>query len=423
MVYCAAQGWLVQAREMAARLRPDDVGSVPPLWERQLGAMIPDDVRLRLLDALMVPRERPTELAERTDRERDEVLKRLKAQEQRRKHMIWDLLEPVPHLWTGLAQDSEHAKSVRSVLLEYPEELPDDVLAACLPTVTMDDRRTGSKETPSRLEGDLRMFIAARHARRRPRLRVVAADVLRQIAQDAVDDGWTPRPRHLGPDWSGIADLAVLTDDPVLLSEAAVAAAEPARPASPIARYYPDIPDEALQRSNAVVALAANPATPRAELAALLPTLDEQTLRRVLEHADEDLAQSCRVQLDRLHQEAVAHQPRYVAVPGDDELADNADPVAVLRDHTRYLRGPAAQRDVTAEGLLRSHYTTPELLGLIPARRVLGYAGRAEQIAEMIIEVCGDQLDRWEAFAAAAQAKPPASMTFKAWLAQLTDPS
>jgi hypothetical protein len=101
VVYCAAQGWLVMAREMAARLRPGDVRSVPYLWERQIGAVIPDDVRLALLDALMVQRERPTGFAGMTDREQDEVMKRIEAEDRRREQAIWDLLEPVPHLWTG----------------------------------------------------------------------------------------------------------------------------------------------------------------------------------------------------------------------------------------------------------------------------------------------------------------------------------
>ncbi|MBL7492561.1 hypothetical protein I6A60_02300 [Frankia sp. AgB1.9] len=53
-------------------------------------------------------------------------------------------------------------------------------------------------------------------------------------------------------------------------------------------------------------------------------------------------------------------------------------------------------------------YTTPELLDLISARRrVLGCGDQAEQIAERIIEVCGDQLDRWQALPTASARQDP----------------
>jgi hypothetical protein len=52
---------------------------------------------------------------------------------------------------------------------------------------------------------------------------------------------------------------------------------------------------------------------------------------------------------------------------------------------------------------------------------VLASADRADQVAEKIIEVCGDQIGRWQAFIAVAEARPAAAMTFKAWLAQLAD--
>lgn len=421
VVYCAVQGWLVEAREMAARLRPDDVRSVSYRWEREVGTAMPNDVRMALLDALMVPGERPTSLAAMTEPERREAMKRIRAEHERREQAAWDLLEPVPHLWVELARESKYASTVRSVLLEYPEEVPDDVLIGCLPEVTLDDLRATPDKTRSWLDGEVHMAVAAEHVRRRPRLRVIAAAALRRVAQGAVDDGWTPRRRSLGPDWSGIANLAALTDDPALLSAAAAVAAEPEPRETPHLRHYPDVPHSRAQRTDAILALVANRATPRADLVALLPTLDEQTLSRVLEQADEDLAAACHTQLDRLAREAAARQPKYVAVPSDEELARSADPVVVLRDHLRYLRYPAAQRDLTAEGLLRSRYTTRELLELIPARHVLNYADRADQIAEMIIEVCGDQIGRWQALAAATEARPALSMTFKAWLARLGD--
>jgi hypothetical protein len=421
VVYCAAQGWAARAREMAARMRPDDVGSVPSLWARELGSPIPDDMRVALLDPLMVTRKRPTGIADMTDRERDKYLEQLQAETERRERAAWGLLAPVPHLWADLAREGSHADAIRSVLLEYPDEITDDVLLACLPRVTLEHRRPSQGK--GELDGEVRMAIAARYARRRPRLRVIAADELRQIAQDAVDDGWTPRHDLLGPDWRSIADLAVLTEDPALLSAAARAAAETMQAEAPPASYYVDVPRKRARRIDAILAVVANPATPRADLIALVSMLDEQTVIRIEVQADEELAAACRARIADLQREAAARQSRYAAVPSDDELAGSTDPEAALRHHLRYLRGTAGQRDVTAEGLLRSRYTTPDMLEIIPARHVLAYADRADQVAERIIEVCGDRISRWQAFIAVAEAKPTPAMTFKAWLAQLADAS
>lgn len=421
VVYCGMQGWLAKARELAAMLRPEHAESVPGMWERQVDAMIPDDVRLALLDALMVERDPAPDFAAMTEYERRDAFERLKREREIWDRRVWALLEPAPHLWAGLARDGRHANIVRLILLRYPADLPDEVLTACLPAVTLDDFRSVGGDKPDRWDGTLRLSQAAFYVRRRPRLRVIAPDELRRVAREAVEDGWTPRDPLLGPDWSGIADLAVLTDDTTLLADTATAAAATTeRNAAPFSSYRSGGPDRSAERADAVLALAANEATPRADIVALLPALDEQTLGRILEHSDGDLADACRAQIDRLRREVAARQPKRVAVPGDDELAQAADPVAELRKHLRYLRGPVAQRDVTADGLLRSRFTTPELLEHIPARHVLGCAERADQIADLIIEICGDRLDRWQALAAMANAKAAPSMTFGTWLAQLT---
>jgi hypothetical protein len=54
------------------------------------------------------------------------------------------------------------------------------------------------------VDGHLCMAVAAEYVRRQPRIRVIAAEELRHVAKGAVDDGWTPRGRSLGPDWSDI---------------------------------------------------------------------------------------------------------------------------------------------------------------------------------------------------------------------------
>jgi hypothetical protein len=418
VVYCGRRGWLAKASELAAVLEHEDAARVPGLWERRVGGTLPDDVRLALIDALMVETDDPVpNVAGMNKYERHDAFERIKKEREILERRLWELLEPAPHLWTRLVQDSRHATFLRLILLESPLDLTDDLVIACLPAVSFDASQTMRR---NRLSAGVRLSSAAFYVRRRPRLRVLAAEDLRRVVREAVEDGWTPGHDLYGPDWSGIADLAVLTDDTALLAKAAAAAATIERRREPSWPYRSDESDQTAQRADAVLALVANEATPRSDLVRVLPTLDEDTLGRVLEQSDGDLAEACRAQLDRLRREAAQRQPKRFAVPGDDELAQAADPVAELRKHLRHLRGPAAQRDLTSDGLLRSRYTTRELLEPIRARHVLGCAERADQVADLIIEICGDQDDRWQALAAVANTKPAPAMTFGAWLAQLT---
>lgn len=251
---------------------------------------------------------------------------------------------------------------------------------------------------------------------------MVAAQELQRVVRETVEDGWTPRERYSGsgPDWEGIADLAVLTDDAALLAEAATAASAIPEPRPAWQYRHADAPDRFAQRTDAVLALAANEATPGTTLIALVSTLDEKTLTVLADQRRRDLADASRAEIDRRRQAAEARKPRLRDVPSDDELAEATDPVAALRDHLRYLRGPAAQRDRITEGLLRSRFTTPEILRAVPARHVLTCAERADQVAEIIVETCGGDLARWQALAAKADGRPPFSLTFGAWLDQLT---
>ncbi|WP_261553773.1 hypothetical protein [Frankia tisae] len=422
VVFCGAEGWLSRAVELGAALSPEDTTRVPRRWEERVEGAIPDELRRALINAAISPRTPIPGFSSMSDREQREVMERRGAEEKAENQRLWALLEPAPQLWATLARDGEHQKTVRRVLLRFPAELSDDVLLACLPSVTSDALRPAAPEERDYWDGQIRLSIAARHVRRQPRLREVAARELQRVVREAVEDGWTPHERNSGSgtDWKGIADLAVLTEDATLLADAAAAARTIPDPPSALQYRRADDPDRFAERTDAVLALAANDATPGPALVALVPTLDENTLAALADHRRGDLADASRVEIDRRRQAAEARQPRLREVPGDDELTQVADPVAVLSEHLRYLRGPAAQRDRTSEGLLRSRHTTPEILRALPARHVLNCAERAEEIAAIIIETCGGDLTRWQALAAASDARPPFSLTFGAWLSQLT---
>jgi hypothetical protein len=108
--------------------------------------------------------------------------------------------------------------------------------------------------------------------------------------------------------------------------------------------------------------LTTNPHVPRSELIALLPTLDEHALAAIHQHSDGELKSVSAAQLARVREAAEEKRPRLIEVPSDDELAALEDPPAVLRTHVKYPKGRAAQRDLTIDGLLRSRFTTPDIL-------------------------------------------------------------
>ncbi|WP_322752436.1 hypothetical protein [Frankia sp. Cas3] len=83
------------------------------------------------------------------------------------------------------------------------------------------------------------------------------------------------------------------------------------------------------------------------------------------------------------------------------------------------LEPPVRPADLLTCSFTTAH-TTPGILQALPARHVLNCTGRADQIAEIIIETCGGDLTRRRALAAKVDARPPFSLTFGAWLGHLT---
>jgi hypothetical protein len=91
---------------------------------------------------------------------------------------------------------------------------------------------------------------------------------LGEVADEAVEDGWTPAGSHGEPDWNEIAALAELSDDATLLTEC-VDVLRDARPSDYVTRDRDRLSSWRDERGNAVGALAANPRTSRSELTRL----------------------------------------------------------------------------------------------------------------------------------------------------------
>lgn len=422
VVWLARHGHLDQAVDLAARVQPEKAEFVAERWEHAVGEQLPDQIRAALVDASLTRTGPPPKLSEMSDWEQDEALRQREAENDARRGRTWRLLEPSPAMWIQLACEGKHAAQVRSILLEYAQTLADEVLLACAPEVTGERLRMGDDELLAASFAGVRLERTADHVRRWPRLRELIPDQLDRVVREAIEDGWTPTgEKYSGPSWSEIKGLAELTDDPTLLADAATALGtgspptyrRPRSKTDPAEQWYSD-------RSEAAGALAANPCTPPGSLLAAIAALDSLALEKIIQQGDEHLANACRERLADLERARTASDPDIVVVPSDSELAHLSDPVGELRRHLRYLRGRAAQREATSEGILRSRYTTPELLRDLPAYLVLSSHDQATTVATMIAETCSDEPDRWARLTAIFESKPGKGPSFGAWLDRLT---
>lgn len=410
VVLCGDRGWVEHAADLAGQVGWTDVQQVAHRWSEHGPGEIPDSVRISLVDAALTEREPRPKLSSLTEWEQRELLDRLHEERTARARIAWSLLEQRQELWAELAQHGAHAMQVRRILLEYPDELADDVLLACLPEVLSEQLR--DKEYMA----GIRLQSAAGHVRRWPRLRQIATQELERLVREVVDGGWTPQGEFGRPDWNGITALAELSNDTQLLT-AAVTTTQTAEPS----RYKTS---ESLkswfdERAAAVAALTMNPDVPRSDLIALVPTLDEHALEAAHRHSDGALKSACQEQLAQRREAAAQQRPRFVEVPDDDELAEHDDPAAVLHAHLKHLKGRAAQRDLTIDGLLRSRFTTPEILRALAAARVLDSAEQAERVAALLAAACGDDHLRWSALPTHCDPPPARAVTFGAWLDRL----
>lgn len=414
IVFCGTQRWTELAAELAGQVDWSDVRQVVARWSHTHGGEVPELVRLALVDAALNEREPRPELSSLSEWEKQRYLERLSQERTARASAAWSLLECHPDLWVALARDNEHSMQIRRILLEHPDELSDEVLLACLPEVLSVQLRGETYLTGARLDQ------ALVYVRRWPQLRRLAEGELRGLVREVVEDGWTAVARYGGADWSAIEALAVLSDDTGLLAEVveSIRGVEPPRYRTQDRNYLEKWLDD---RANAMVALATSPHVPDSSLITLLPTLDERALEAVCQHSEGDLRSACEETLSTLRQAAESKRPKLIEVPSDDELARHGDPAAVLHAHLKNLKGRAAQRDLTIEGLLRSRFITPEILRSLPAPNVLDSAEHAELVAEMLAAVCGDDYARWSSLQSRCDPPPARTTTFGKWLDQLSE--
>ncbi|MFF4599863.1 hypothetical protein [Amycolatopsis sp. NPDC001319] len=398
---CGKRGWDVKAVELAGGVEAAEVSAVATQWNRMVGTELPEPLVVALVNSALTDRGEPPEL-EGLDRwQRDRLWERLRVEQEQRDGAAWSVLEDRLVVWRTLAA-GPHGETVRRIVLDRASTLSDELLMTCLPVMTRDFGAGGKY-----LQG-IRLQSAAKHVRRWPRLRQIAAVPLAELVRDVVAKGWEPGSRLTGADWEDIAALAELTDDGDLLRSVVVSVRESCSSAD---RDRALSPKDADIRAGAIERLVANPWTPSDALLDLVPLLDEPSLDAVERRSAGELNSASRSRREQLTKLSQTKKPSLVRVPTDTELAKEQDPAAILAGHLRNLHGRAAQRDLTTTGLLQSRYTTPEVLRALPARQVLDSPGQVKQVAEMIAEVCGDAEKCWSSLATVSDEDVPRALT------------
>ncbi|MFI9311159.1 hypothetical protein [Streptomyces triculaminicus] len=300
--------------------------------------------------------------------------------------------------------------------------LSEDLLLACLPALCLPELT----ELPNpQVTARRTLHHIAHRVHKNPRLEALAADQLHAAADALVTRGQLlspPEKQDGDRDFDGrilrlAEDLALLSANPdhlggscaqlACLDQPAVVSPAPSRTLIRIIDNVDpdhDRPARLLERhsehrrAQALTALAANPHTPHAAVTDVLDGLHPAELAWIAERAggpDWFLGAAAAVPV------AADEDDDVLRLVSDDELAEHADPAAVLQS---WLDSPAAgeilSRSEIYRAVIKSRHHTPEHLLQIPADEILS-RNEPEIALKTLLDRCGRNADRWAALAAA----------------------
>lgn len=218
------------AARIVARLPSDQAIEVARRW---LPSMImPVGVHVALVEAMLadVP---PQQVEEGPDEEENRRAEEAQfRRETEWESHLWELLEHLPQLWRSLAERGDVAgRHVQWVLLARADDLPDDVLQACVPAVT--HAWWGACRSPS-LTARIRLRAMREYTTRFPRLREIAQRQIDRTVSEVLAAGWSVSPEFWWTeDWDSVDALADVCRAPRSLAKAVNALVDASLPKSP----------------------------------------------------------------------------------------------------------------------------------------------------------------------------------------------
>ena len=399
------------AARIAARLPAGQAIAVARRWPPSV--VMPTSVHVALVEAMLadVP---PRQVEEGPDEEENRRAQEAQFhREEEWESHLWEMLESLPQVWRTLAERGDKAaRHVQWMLLAQADDLPDDVLRACVPAVT--HAWWGACRSPS-LMAEIRLCAMQEYAVRFPRLREIAQRQIDWTVSEVLAIGWSVSPESWWTrDWDPVDALADVCRAPRSLARAVDALVDAALPEAP--RDAREREQWLARRAEAAAGLALNVKTPAASVRRLLPLLDAAALHVVASRGSRSLRNTCAAELARRVRATGETMPAaptrgrtsICVVPSDRSLAARADPSAALHGCLGLLDGPPDERALALAAMLASDYADDELLRGLPAAAVLRSERQAERVAEIVAAACGEDEGSWiawEGFAISAGAE------------------
>ncbi|MFD8378951.1 hypothetical protein ACFV2X_10485 [Streptomyces sp. NPDC059679] len=319
------------------------------------------------------------------------------------------VLERCPDEWPTLVEDTVNGQAMRHILLDCvkTEEISDEILASCVPALCLPEWATLTQPGTDH-RGRLRHM--ARRVAAHPRLREMAAEQLKDAADQCVGEGRLLHPakvKRYKPYalTSLAADLALTSGDSGQLAKLCTLVSRLPEPIAVQRRYTDHDEDGPIRpklllssdsRISTLAALARNPHLEQSLVTGLLGRLHPVEVQWLLAYDKEVPAW--------LRQAATKHAaslppwevPRILS---DTELDTCADPQAVMQGWLDTIRNHSGCfYDQVEYAILASRHRTDALVRQLPADIVLSNY-QVPVASEALLRTCGSDPTRWQTMA------------------------
>jgi hypothetical protein len=287
---------------------------------------------------------------------------------------------------TAILRESLPGSVVQQAILEG-DEISDEDLAACLPTITQRMTEVPTDGVPA----------IARYLVRFPRLLSIAENQVCAAAETLMSDGWDPVVAARAGRWKELKAIADATTSRELFSALSDAVtfdhmdshSDVARWREP-ARYA--LLDTLVNRSTVSISLHRS----------LLKRLSKAHVEEVVQAASQRsrISRLAREELEIRRHSAPGTQSSpaqdHPALPTDEQLSTEPNPSAALE---RLLKSRRHHQDRALKHALSSTFMTDELAWTLPVKELEEHPVYGPRLAAKVAELCGDSPSRWQVFA------------------------
>jgi hypothetical protein len=320
-----------------------------------------------------------------------------------------DPMAPEPNVGFGTERGHDRLALLRSVLAALPaatrlavlgeadpgslvqravltnEELSDEELSACLPTITLATTKNPIDEVPDIVEYLIRF----------PRLFTIAGAQLDAATAAIVSEGWDPVVAARSGRWKELKTIAAASNARPVLRALIQAVTFDYNDSRAVQTRWIDPARHAL-----LDALLNWRRAAESDHRELLKRLSTQSIEEVLHSVPQ------RIRINRLAQEELRARrqplaasrlqeaPDQLVLPTEGELSKEADPIAILKV---LLKSRGRHRDREVAHALSSSFMTDELAWTLPVKELERHPVYGQKLAAKVAGLCGNSSSRWKA--------------------------